>query len=93
MHPHTQTTGSGPSRLGMPASAELLPLGPAETLMWLTHSLQDTLLEGHCHNVLHGLMVLGAHLTIRPDFGGSEHEKWVHWTWLSLETCVLAGGP
>lgn len=72
MHPHTQTTGSGPSRLGTHASVELLPLGPAETLMWLTHSLEDTLLEGHCHNVLHGLVVLGAHLRIRTDFGGSE---------------------
>lgn len=29
-----------------------------------------TLLEGHSHDLLHGLVVLGAHLRIRPDFGG-----------------------
>lgn len=36
------------------------------------HSLQVTLLEGHCHDVLQGLVVLEAHLRIRLDSGGSE---------------------
>lgn len=53
-----------------------------------------TPLEDHCHELLHGPVVLEAHLRIRPDFGGSEQS--VKMGALDLaelgNVCVCVGG-
>lgn len=99
VHPHTQTSESGPSSRGgegARVSVELLPRPWRDP-----HAAESppgwgavTPLEDHCHELLHGLVILGAHLIIRPDFGGSERSVQMGAQDLAElgNVCVCVGG-